>query len=217
MITTVHIPLGPLGDPAFTAFGSPTTWGEAIAFVTGAVCVWLVARQNAWNWPVGIVNTMFFLALFWNYGLYADSCLQALYIALNGYGWWAWLRGGTRHTSLRLSRTMPSQWMLIAGFLVFATASLTLVLDRNTDSTVPFADAFTTALSLTATWGQTRKKIECWWIWITADLIYIPLYAHKDLWLTSMLYVLFLGLCVMGLRNWRREFGAVPARVSVAA
>jgi nicotinamide mononucleotide transporter len=82
---------------------------------------------------------------------------------------------------------------------------MTWLLSAHTDSTVPLADAFTTVLSLLATWSQTRKKLESWWLWILADLIYVPLYLYKDLTLTALLYVGFLALCIVGLVRWTRE------------
>lgn len=203
LVAGVDVPLGLLGDVAFTFRGVPTTWGEVAAFVTGALGVWLVARQHVANWPIGIANALFFLLLFASFGLYADSGLQVVYLALGAYGWWAWLHGGAERTELEVSRTTPGQWVLVAAFVVVATAGLWLLLARVTDSNVPAWDAATTALSLAATWGQTRKKVESWWIWIAADLIYIPLYAYKDLWLTAALYVVFTALCVGGLRSWR--------------
>ena len=204
----MDVPLGILGDPAFTFRGVPTTWGEVAAFATGAGCVWLVARQRVANWPIGIANASFFLLLFADYGLYADSALQAVYIVLGGYGWWAWLHGGADRSSLSVGRMTLSQWIALATVVVALTAALWLVLERATDSTVPGWDAATTALSLAATWGQSRKKVESWWIWLAADAIYIPLYASKDLWLTAVLYVVFAGLCVVGLRAWRSELAA---------
>lgn len=91
------------------------------------------------------------------------------------------------------------------------TLGLTLLLSRATDSTVPFWDALTTSLSLMATYGQCRKRVESWWLWIAADLVYIPLYAYKELYLTSLLYVGFLTLCLLGLRGWSRDL-ASPRR-----
>jgi nicotinamide mononucleotide transporter len=183
---------------------------EILGFVTGALCVWLVAVQNVWNWPIGIANNVTFLILFWTAGLYADSALQLVYLALAVYGWWAWLRGGAAHTTLRVSRTTTNQWVVLGVAGVVGTAGLTVLLDRVTDSTVPLPDAITTVLSLLATWGQARKKLESWWLWIAADVVYVPLYAYKDLWLTAALYVGFLALCVFGLRNWLRDYTTTP-------
>lgn len=88
---------------------------------------------------------------------------------------------------------------------------MTWILMEVTDSTVPLPDAITTVLSLLATWGQARKKVECWWLWIAADIIYIPLYGYKELWLTAILYVGFIALCVLGLRSWTRDLRPSPA------
>ena len=89
-----------------------------------------------------------------------------------------------------------------------AAVGLAIFLRRFTDSTVPGWDGFTTALSLAAIYGQTKKYLESWWIWILADLIYIPLYIYKHLWLTSGLYFVFFLLCVMGLREWSKALRA---------
>jgi nicotinamide mononucleotide transporter len=197
-----------LSGVAFTAFGVGTTWAEVLGFGTGLVNVGLLVRRHILNWPVGILNVLLLnvlllMLVFWSAGLYADSGLQIVYVVLGCYGWWAWLYGGARHTPLVVRSTTRTEWQALAVAGVLLTAGLWLFLDRLTGSTVPLADALTTALSLLATYGQTRKLVESWWLWIAADLIYIPLYAYKDLWLTALLYVAFLLLCVLGLRSWR--------------
>ena len=40
-------------------------------------------------------------------------------------------------------------------------------------------------------------------MWIAVDVIYVPLYLSRDLNLTALVYVVFLGLCVVGWRQWR--------------
>ena len=62
-----------------------------LGFVTGALCVWLLARENIWNWPIGIANNIFYIVVFLKSGLYGDSGLQVVYIVLAAYGWWTWL------------------------------------------------------------------------------------------------------------------------------
>jgi nicotinamide mononucleotide transporter len=53
-----------------------------------------------------------------------------------------------------------------------------------------------------------RKRIENWWLWITADVIYVPLCFSRHLPLTAILYAGFIGLCVIGLFRWRRGLHA---------
>jgi nicotinamide mononucleotide transporter len=192
-----------LNGTALTAFGVATTWAEVLGFITGLVNVWLLVVRHIANWPVGILNVLLLMLVFWSAGLYADAGLQIVYVILGLYGWWAWLHGGEQHTALRVRSTTGREWLGLALAGLVLTGGLWLFLDRLTGSTVPLADALTTALSLLATYGQTRKLVESWWLWITADLIYIPLYGYKDLWLTAILYVAFLTLCVFGLRSWR--------------
>jgi nicotinamide mononucleotide transporter len=195
-----------LTSPAFTLFGAPTTWAELIGFATGLLGVWLLVRQHIANWPLGIVSVLMFVVVFWSVQLYADGALQFLYVALGLYGWWTWARGDReRAADLPVRRTGRTEWVVLAVAGVVLTVGIAVYLDRLTDSSTAIPDALTTALSLVATYGQTRKLVESWWFWITADLVYIPLYGYKQLWLTAILYVVFLTLCVFGLRAWRAD------------
>ncbi|WP_131743269.1 nicotinamide riboside transporter PnuC [Actinomadura roseirufa] len=213
---SVNVPLGPLLDPAFHLGSVPTTWAELLGFATGAVNVWLVVRQNLLNWPIGIANVVLLGLVFLDGGLYADAGLQVVYVVLQAYGWWIWLYGGEGRDRLPVRRTRPAEWAALAVAGAAATALLTWALSAWTDSTVPFWDALTTALSLAATYGQSRKLAESWWLWIAADLVYIPLYWYKELKLTSVLYLVFLTLCVLGLAAWRRDLRG-PGRGPAAA
>ena len=181
---------------------------EAFGFVTGVLNVWLLARQKVWNWPVGIANNLAYLIVFAISGLYGDAGLQIVYITLGIYGWWLWVQR-TGNTALAVARTSIQLWFALVAFTVAAGLFLKWFLARFTDSTVPAWDGATTALSLAATYGQCRKLLESWWIWILADIIYIPLYIYKGLWLTSILYAVFLMLCIFGLRSWSKESGAM--------
>lgn len=85
--------LDPLQQPLVTVLDTPVSWTEVLGFGSGALCVWLVARQHLANWPIGIANNVFFILLFAQSGLYADAGLQIVFIALAAYGWWTWTHG----------------------------------------------------------------------------------------------------------------------------
>ena len=184
-------------------------------FVTGAWCVYLVGRQSILNWSIGIVNNLVWILLFATAGLYADSGLQIVYIALAVWGWSNWARGRVGGV-LPVTGTSATEWVRLAAVGVAGTTAITVLLDTATTSTVSFWDAVTTMLSLLATWGQTTKRWESWLLWIAADLIYIPLYLHKGLTLTALLYTGFLLLCVRGLIAWRTARVAVPEFAQVS-
>jgi nicotinamide mononucleotide transporter len=186
-------------------------WIELTGFLTGVVNVWLLARQKIWNWPVALANNALYLAVFLRAGLYGDAGLQMVFAAFGIYGWWNWLRPGTHAGQLLVQRLTRALAMRLGAITAVAFVALAAFLNRYTDSTVPIADGLTTALALAATWGQSRKYLESWWLWIAADLLYIPLYAYKQLWLTAGLYAIFLALCAAGLRAWSAELATSRA------
>lgn len=194
------------------------SWTEILGFITGAACVWLLVRQSIWNWPVAIANYIFFIILFLESKLYGDMSLQVLYLIIAMYGWWSWLHGGSDHHSrLEVSRTSPRAWVVLTVATVLMTAGFTMALRRYTDSVVPFLDAVTTALSVTAQFMQSRKWIETWHVWIVADIIYIGLYVMKHLYLTAGLYAIFIAMCVAGLVEWRKSLAQVSSMQPVNA
>lgn len=199
--------LTPLNDTAFTLGDDSVSWAESLGFVTGGLCVALVVRRNILNFPIGIANNIFFLVLFASASLWAASGLQVLYLALGFAGWWQWLRGRADDGELVVRRTGRTELALCAAFLAVGTSVLSVILTAADDS-APFLDAVTTCLALVAQWLLNTRRIENWYFWIVADCIYIPLYLSKGLILTALIYVLFLALCVAGLRSWRRALGA---------
>jgi len=199
-----------LGHTLFTVGTQPVTWVEALGFLFGALCVWAVAKQYSWNWPVGLASNVMFFVLFIGYGLYADAILQVAFFALGIYGWIVWSRRGRLigASAVPIRRVGRREAVIGLATATVTTAGIAWLLVAVTDSTVPLPDAFVLAFSLLATWGQARKILEQWWVWIAVDVVSIPLYAVKGLWLTSVLYCGFLALCAYGLRRWRLEYRA---------
>jgi nicotinamide mononucleotide transporter len=181
---------------------------EVAAFLFGVAAVWLTTRENPWCWPLGLLNVALSAVVFYEARLYADTGLQAVYVALCLYGWHAWLRGGEDHGALLVSRT-PRRWLGALTAAGIATAVfLGLALRHFTDASLPFWDSSTTAFSLVAQALQTRKWIENWPLWIAVDAVYVGMYVYKSLFLMAGLYLVFLALAVLGYFEWRRSLRA---------
>jgi nicotinamide mononucleotide transporter len=190
---------------------------EVAAAAFGIASVYLSARQNVWNWPLGIINVALYIIVFYGAKLYADMGLQAVYVVLAAYGWWHWLHGGANHGTLPVSRVPPREIILLAIAFLAATAVLSTLLARTTDASLPLADSALTAASLVAQYMMTRKYVECWLVWIVADAAYVALFVYKALVPTAALYLVFTVLAIVGWRQWRaalREQSAVEPAIA---
>lgn len=185
----------------------PSTMIEVVGFLTGALCVYLLVKQNIWNWPIGIINAVMYIVLFYQARLFADMGLQVVYVVLGILGWYWWLRGGKNNTELTVQTTSKKHAAILLLVGVVATYAMHAYLVKIGDS-APFLDALTTVMSLIAQYMLTRKLIENWAIWIAADIIYIGLYASRGLYLTSVLYAVFLSLCIAGAIEWQKSRNA---------
>ena len=113
------------------------TWIELVGDVTGLLCVWLLARQNIWTWPIGIVNNILFILLFWRAKLYGDATLQVVFAVLGAYGWYQWLRVTAPGVHLPIRRTTAGEWIALSLFVALAQCAVFWWLSRHTDSPVP--------------------------------------------------------------------------------
>jgi nicotinamide mononucleotide transporter len=177
---------------------------EVVAAVFGVVSVYLSTRQNIWSWPTAIVNVALYAIVFFNGRLYGQMGLQAVYLALSVYGWYQWLYGGESRTRLRVSRASPRMLGLLLGLNLVGFVALAALL-RRTDAVLPSLDALLTTTSLVAQWMMTRKILETWILWIAVDIVYVPMFLTQGLPATAGLYSVFLGLAVLGFRDWRRS------------
>ena len=197
--------LQPLFAPAFTLWATPVSWLEIVAFVLALAMVVLNMRVDPIAWPLAIVSSLLYFALFWNSRLYGDASLQIFFAIVALWGWWQWLRGTQADGSALRVRAMDRHgrlWLIAVLALAWPATGLFLKSFTNTD--VPWWDAFPTAASVIGQWLLGRKYLENWLAWIVVNLVSVGLFAYKGLWLTTLLYSLFIAMSFVGWRAWRR-------------
>lgn len=196
---------------------------ELAGVVTGIACVWLAARSHIWNFPVAIVSCGLYLLIFTRNRLYSDAGLQLAFIALAVYGWWAWLRRQPGSTPgphpeptaevapLPITRTSARLWVVLVGAGLAYALGAGYLFARYTDAALPYYDSATTAVSLVAQYQLSRRKLENWALWVAVDVVYVGMYWHRGLALTSLLYAVYLGLATYGGWEWLREMRRAAA------
>ena len=190
---------------------------EITGTAVGVIYLWLEYRANPWLWVASIVMPAIYLAVYYRAGLYADFGISVYYIFASVYGLWCWLRhpssdGPDSPAQLPITRMSRKLYAPVALIFVVILVVIGLILVKLTDSTVPWADAFTTALSIVAMWMLARKYLEQWIVWIAVDAASVALYIYKDLWFTAILYAAYAFIAVLGYRRWRCVMQKQPVR-----
>ncbi|MYN45233.1 nicotinamide riboside transporter PnuC [Pseudoduganella sp. FT93W] len=188
--------------------GLATTPLELLSFLLSVATVWFNIRQSHWGWLFAIISSATYGLVFFGSRLYGDMGLQLVFISVSIYGWYQWLHGDDSHERLPVTELSTRGRYIAAAAWLGGFAVLAWFLKSYTDTDVPNSDGFLTAGSLVGQLLLSRKKIENWHVWIIVDVLYVALYLHKHLVLTAILYAVFVGMAVLGLRAWR---GDVPA------
>lgn len=188
-------------------------WGnkvEVLGALLGILYIFFSIRQHILTWPTGLLTSLLYTFVFFRSGFYADMGLQVYYVAISLYGWYYWLRGGKKVTDAGKKQVPVKQtpriillYSLMVTMAIYGV--LLFILLHFTDSTVPFMDSATTALSITATWMLAKKYIEHWLIWIFVDIFSAGLYVYKELWPTVILFLVYSGMAVLGYMEWKKD------------
>ncbi len=181
-------------------------WMDMAGAVLGLLYLYLEMKENVWMWITGLVMPAVYIVVLYRAGIYADCGMEAYYFFAGIYGLWYWLRGGRGAGKPAVISKVPRR---LGGMLCLYALLLWIILgiflDRCTDSTVPYIDGFTTALSVIALWMLSRKYIEQWWVWFVVDLISTGLYVYKGIYGRSLLYGIYTCMAVYGYFVWKKK------------
>jgi len=189
-------------------------WLDITTTLLGLAYILLEYRASIWMWAVGAVMQLLGIVLYYQKGLYADCGMEFYYLAMTAYGWWKWrakhgVLSSVEDTSSS-STSVPITHIPIRLALRWLGIALLLwlliwwLLSSFTDSTVPVADAFTTALSLVGIWALAHKYLEQWLVWIAVDVVTCWLYFQKEIPFKASLYALYVVIAIAGYWRWRQ-------------
>ncbi|HBV15742.1 nicotinamide riboside transporter PnuC [Chryseobacterium carnipullorum] len=195
---------------------------EATGTVFGILSVYFSIKKNIWVYPTGVISTLIYVYILFNFGLLGDCMINVYYTAMSIYGWILWSKNSKDHIHVDVSWATRRERMF-AGFLfVLSMALVTLIyyykpyIDNHFSMDganlglyhldwANWLDVITTSIFLVGMWLMARQRIENWIFWIIGDFICIPMMIFKELGITSVQYLVFTIMAILGYLNWKKS------------
>ncbi len=184
---------------------------EFIAVIAGIASVWFSRKENILVYPVGLINTLFFIYLSIKGNLLGEASVNLYYSIMSIYGWILWSKKDKTKNEIILHITNSSrkewieQLLFFSGFYLLIFLSLTWARSSFAPEAIPWADAFASATAYTGMWLMAKKKTESWLWWIATNIASIPLYFVKGYVFTSVQFVVLLILAIAGWITWQKR------------
>ena len=183
---------------------------EIIAVITGMLSIWYSYRINILVYPIGMISLALYVFIFIKNGLYANAVINFLYFVISIFGWWNWLRQRTTDNGQQTTDKgeLKVSYLSKKENAITITILVTLIFFINLFTTNDISirlDYYTSAAGLIAMVLTSFKKVENWFFYLVADIVLIPLCIYNGLYLTSIQYVAYTILAIMGYINWNKE------------
>ena len=180
-----------------------TSWIEIAAATLAVLYLLLAIRQRLSCWAAAFISSCLYVWVYFGAHLYMESALNAFYAAMAIYGFWQW-QHGSGGGALGVCRwKIPRHVAGLLGVVLLSIVS-SFFLRRFTPAAWPFVDSMVTWSSVFATFLVARKVYENWHWWLVIDSASLCLCITRRLYLTTLLFALYLVMIVIGMRQWRR-------------
>lgn len=183
---------------------------DVLGMVLGFLYLILEFRTSIWMWVVGCIMPAIYIVVLYQKGIYADCGMEVYYFLAGVYGLVYWLVGKNKEgKSVSICKTPKELWPRLFLVFIIVFAAIGSFLHEFTDSTIPWMDAFTTALSVIGMWMLSRKYIEQWGVWFIVDLASTALYIYKGVYGRAILYGIYTAMAIYGYYKWKLMYNGL--------
>ena len=190
----------------YSSYSPSFIYLELFAVIMNITSVVYAKQNNILVYPTGLIGTGIFVYILLNFSLLGDTIINAYFFSMSIYGWYFWSR---KKDEVFVNQVSTINRNEIKYLFILAISSLIFIyfvydyFDKWNNWTA-YVDNITTAIFFVAMWLMARRKIESWIFWIIGDLITVPLYFYKGLTISSIQYIIFLILAVLGYISWKK-------------
>jgi nicotinamide mononucleotide transporter len=179
-------------------------WLEITAVIFAILYLILAVKQNILCWTAGIISSVLYFFIMQKAGLYMEAYLQVFYVVMGIYGWTQWRVGNADNPSFIVNTWSKSQHMIAILIILALSLFSGFLLERYTDAALPFLDALVTWGAVVATYMAAKKLLENWIYWFVIDTTSIYLFISRDLWLTAILFMIYIIIIYFGYQSWSK-------------
>ena len=180
---------------------------EVFAAFLGVLSVWFAKKNKILVYPTGIISTLIYIWILFKNQLLGDLIVNVYFFLMSIYGWFFWSKKEEGNFQNNISRLNLNE--SIFGLIIFTFGIITVSYVYNIsdwqEDYVSSTDTLSTAIFCSAMWFMARRKIEHWIFWIIGDIISVPLYIYKGLYFTSIQYLTFTIIAILGFFTWLKE------------
>ena len=179
---------------------------ELFAVTMNIFSVIYAKRNSILVYPTGLIGTGIFVYILYNFSLLGDMIINFYFVLMSIYGWYYWAQKKDGETLNKVSRTSTNEYYFILILGIISLVSIYFIYNYydKWNSWTAYVDNVTTAIFFIAMYLMARRKVESWIFWIIGDMITIPLYFYKGLTISSIQYLIFLILAILGYISWKK-------------
>jgi len=179
---------------------------ELAAVILAVAYLLLAMKQNQWCWPAAFISTAIYTVLFWESALLMESVLNAYYLLMAVYGWWAWHQKSEASHEMKIVSWQLSTHIKVIIGLSLISLVVGYLMANFTHADYAYLDAVTTVFAIFTTWMVTQKVLENWLYWLVIDAVSIYLYIVKSFNLTALLFIFYCIMVIVGYVTWRKSY-----------
>lgn len=172
---------------------------EFAAVIFSLLSVIYTAERNIFSWVYGILGIVFYSIVFYQQNLYSNLSIQPIFLIQSIYGIINW-RKNIREGELKIERVNSLKKPILYCILL---SIIFLAIFYKSKS--PIMDSTTSAISIVAYYLLGKRKLEAWIFWMTANIIYVVMFLSQTMYLSSILYSIFLVISLLGYKKWKAK------------
>ena len=189
-----------------------SAWIEPAAVILAISYLLLAIKQNISCWFAAFFSSLLYFFVMYSAGLYMEAGLQIFYCVMAVYGWTQWRVSLPDNKKFLVKTWNRNQHIKAISLIILLALTSGWALEKFTNAALPFIDSLTTWGAIITTYMVAKRLLENWIYWFVIDTISVFLFYSRGLFLTSILFFVYLIIIYFGYKSWTEMKDEIDAK-----